>query len=219
LYNFAIMLKYGAFFVLLLLVSAFVTSQHQQHSKDATAPSANSSHPTITASDAKQAKGDSEESEWYSPSGFFAYAVFGFPNGITVWALFLTMLVIAEQTRETAKSAKATERSVTITVNQMRPRLLLKLEDFKTIINGIPHVTLTVTNIGGSKAIFGLCLGGMKAAAMGKKPESLTDYLRPLAFTGSILNPSKATVSQIKVPQNVPILSLPPENVSYSELL
>jgi len=37
------------------------------------------------------------------------YELFGWPNGITVWALFLTMMVIAEQTSQTRRAADATK--------------------------------------------------------------------------------------------------------------
>ena len=40
------------------------------------------------------------------------YRIFGWPEGITAWAIILTLFVIADQTRETAKAAKATEAAV-----------------------------------------------------------------------------------------------------------
>lgn len=44
---------------------------------------------------------DANVPSWY---GFFRW-----PNGTTAWAIILTLLVIAQQTRETAKATKATE--------------------------------------------------------------------------------------------------------------
>jgi hypothetical protein len=40
------------------------------------------------------------------------YGFFRWPNGSTTWAVILTLMAIAEQTRETARAAKATEASV-----------------------------------------------------------------------------------------------------------
>lgn len=40
------------------------------------------------------------------------YRIFGWPEGITTWAILLTLLVIANQTRETAKAAEATQIAV-----------------------------------------------------------------------------------------------------------
>lgn len=40
------------------------------------------------------------------------YGFFRWPNGATTWAIILTLMAIAEQTRETARAATATEASV-----------------------------------------------------------------------------------------------------------
>lgn len=45
------------------------------------------------------------------------YHIFSWPEGVTVWALFLTLVAVAEETQETAKAARATEDAV-ITANE-----------------------------------------------------------------------------------------------------
>lgn len=77
------------------------------------------------------------QQHWFSRYASLAYDLLGWPQGITAWALFLTLFAIAEQTRETGKSAFATEaaarasleqtRLTRVTVNaQYRPRVLIK---------------------------------------------------------------------------------------------
>ncbi len=48
------------------------------------------------------------------------YRVFGWPEGITVWALFLTLITIAEQSNETRKSAEAARDSIRLQEAGMR---------------------------------------------------------------------------------------------------
>lgn len=106
------MRKYFLGFVFLLAISVFVTSQYQEYTHNSAAQSEDGTSATVTSPDSPQAKSDGKDSKWYTPSWNLAYKVFGWPEGITVWALFLTLMVIGEQTRETAKAATATENTV-----------------------------------------------------------------------------------------------------------
>jgi hypothetical protein len=100
------MLKYFLWFAFALMASVFVTSQHEKNAKNATSPCWDCAVSTTTH-ETKNSNGNRKNSKWYSPSGVLAFKVFGWPNGITVWTLFLTMMVISEQTKESAKAAKA----------------------------------------------------------------------------------------------------------------
>ncbi len=64
--------------------------------------------------------------------------------------------------------------------------------------DGTPHVSLTAENIGGSKAIFGICLGGIVASKMGEEPQSTDANLWMLDFHDSILEHSHHACSTIK---------------------
>ena len=44
---------------------------------------------------------------------------FAWPEGITAWAIFLTLMAIAEQTKETAKAAKASQKSAEAALVQL----------------------------------------------------------------------------------------------------
>ena len=52
-----------------------------------------------------------------------SYQAVGWPEGVTVWALLLTLIVIAEQTNEARRSANI---SAHVMVAQFRPRLIVR---------------------------------------------------------------------------------------------
>jgi len=49
------------------------------------------------------------------------YHVFGWPEGITVWAILLTLFAIAEQTSQTRRAAEATLLNIQAFINSERP--------------------------------------------------------------------------------------------------
>ncbi len=103
------MLKYLGGLVLVLGL-AFVVARHNEYAtlqsaqesadknKPAVAVEANKNHP----------RENPKQSAWDSPSGRIFRAAFGWPEGVTVWAIILTLMAIAEQTGQTARAAKAT---------------------------------------------------------------------------------------------------------------
>lgn len=109
------MLKYFCGFVVLLAVSLFVSVKYEQYTHEPAPKSQSGSGAPVAPSDAEVAANQAEKAERDHPCWYFAYQTFGWPNGVTVWALFLTMLVIADQTRHTARAAKATEDAVSAT--------------------------------------------------------------------------------------------------------
>ncbi len=64
------------------------------------------------------------------------------------------------------RQADLLEKQIGLSINQLRPRLHLEPQPFTSIINGIPHVEIRVTNIGGSKAIFSTCIAGMEVTGL-----------------------------------------------------
>ena len=54
----------------------------------------------------------------HEPHWSLAFLVFGWPGGVTVWALFITMVAIAEQSYFTRIAAKAAQDSAAASANQ-----------------------------------------------------------------------------------------------------
>jgi hypothetical protein len=77
--------KYYIGLAVVLLLALYISSQYQTHAKDA---------------------------KWDPPHW---YRLFTWQEGVTTWALMLTLLAIAEQTNETAKAAKAAQESAKAT--------------------------------------------------------------------------------------------------------
>jgi len=103
----SIVKKYLAWFTLLLLLSGVVNFKHEQYADKAAANRGNKCLLVFLdcASDSKSDPTESKDNQeiWWGRG----YIFFGWPNGITIWALFLTMFVIAEQTIETRRAANA----------------------------------------------------------------------------------------------------------------
>ena len=104
------MRKYLTIFAVIFALSIYVSVMDQHIANQAAqlgtqppnAPASPSAHDSYTEGNAKAPQ--LRSSGWY---GFFAW-----PNGVTAWAIILTLLAIAEQTKQTAKAAVATEASV-----------------------------------------------------------------------------------------------------------
>ncbi|HEY2470482.1 MAG TPA: hypothetical protein VGI45_21985 [Terracidiphilus sp.] len=107
------MLKY-AIGLALVLGCAFVIARRDEYAANQSAPpSAQSDKATVAAQqDENHPQKHVENTGWDSPSGHIFHAAFKWPEGITVWAIVLTLLAIAEQTSATHKAAEATEDAV-----------------------------------------------------------------------------------------------------------
>ena len=156
-YNYAAMLKYLLGFVLVFSLAVYVAIQDeraaQQSAQEAKQPS-KSTVGAVPDSDHPQQKKPNPIGDlpgWY---GFFRW-----PNGTTTWAILLTLLAIAEQTRlleqyvaATKDGVEATRRNIAL---QFRPKLIVRkieLEYGSLEINGHPAVIhYTVANIGGDE--------------------------------------------------------------------
>ena len=129
-------MRYWPLVVLVVLVIAILaTSRYTEHRKEANKNSAHQSSPStpISQDDASKTGENAGKTE-YPPSWVDTFA---WPEGATVWALFLTLFVIAWQSAETREAAKATQTSAEATLKQVeianktlvlqfRPRVLVR---------------------------------------------------------------------------------------------
>ena len=114
------MLKYLVIFAVVLGL-AFVIARHDEYaSLNATQKSTDEHDPTVSAKpNEEKSKDYPHKTAWDSPSGHIFHNTFGWPNGTTVWAIILTLMAIAEQTRETRRAALATERAAEASLGQV----------------------------------------------------------------------------------------------------
>src|SRR5258707_9593311 len=95
---------------------AFVVAHQDQHASDQAAQKAAEPHKAaITTNPNEQHPEENIENptgdspRWYV---LYLYSLFRWPNGTTTLAIVLTLMAIAEQTRETRRSAEATEKTL-----------------------------------------------------------------------------------------------------------
>jgi hypothetical protein len=97
------------------------------------------------------------------------------PEWVIVDVTIVYVLIAGFTLLAIKRQAAMMDRQNAIILNEKRPRLLLQPQPFTVITNGFPDIRISVTNIGGSKAIFGLCLAGMEATGL----EEITVSKRP----------------------------------------
>lgn len=150
------MRKYLGTFAVFFLLSVLVTLHHEARPNHATYDSADQGLP-VPANNAVQAKQNAPDAaergeRWWN----FAFLYLGWPNGITIWALAITFVVIAEQTVETRKAAENAGKQLGFQEEVLRPRL--KIIEF---INNVFHeamagdwvtVNMKISNSGGLPA-------------------------------------------------------------------
>lgn len=105
------MRKYLWLLAPLIIVSVIVTSLHEKYA-DNPQTQPGDSNGVVAATNTPNAKSNANQPKCYRQWGNLCYSIFGWPNGAGVWALFLTLVVIADQTAQTRKAAEATEASV-----------------------------------------------------------------------------------------------------------
>jgi hypothetical protein len=148
----------------------FKWSQQQEHPRSHTAY-ATPYAPSLTTPEIDKENADNAERYAYYKAHPKEYLKVAFaPANASNWVLsglgvaasligIFTLLSIKRQ-------AASMDKQNTIILNEKRPRLLIQPQPFTAIINGVPDIRIRVTNIGGSKAIFGLCLAGMEATEL-----------------------------------------------------
>src|SRR5271157_2049542 len=94
-----------ALLALLVLPAGFVAWQHEIARKQCEAKCVNpdSSH-VAPANHVEKCQECEANAEWHFPGW---YRAFGWPDGVTAWALIFTLIAIAAQTKATAISAEA----------------------------------------------------------------------------------------------------------------
>jgi hypothetical protein len=125
-----IMLKYLA--ILAVLVGlAFAIAHHDEYTaRQSAQKTADKSSPTIAGkSDENYARQYFNSSIWDSPAGHILHNAFHWPDGTTAWAIILTLLVIAEQTKATRRAAEAARDSVKI--QEVEFRQWVQIEDWQ----------------------------------------------------------------------------------------
>jgi hypothetical protein len=127
-YNFSIMKKYLAWLGIFVLVSIFVTCKKEKYAHDSPPPTADSGGATVAPADKVNPASNGKKTEGYSPRWEMVviYRVFSWPEGVTVWALFLTLITIAEQTRHTARAADTANKTF---ISTLRPKLIIRKID------------------------------------------------------------------------------------------
>jgi hypothetical protein len=141
------------------------------------------------------------------------YRVFGWPEGITTWAILLTLLALAEQTSQTRRAADATAEtanaaygSLTFAEAQMdlmkeekRARLDLNVEriglEVEVAGEDLVHLiaVVSVRNIGESKAFIGRT-SGILITKLRNDPLGDIDY-SPLDLPEKFIEPDKTPVA------------------------
>jgi hypothetical protein len=155
------MWKYLAIFVVIFGLAVYVARQDERTAQESAQKAEHLARSAVSAkSDAQHTQQNVPDPERHTPSWF---GFFRWPNGTTTWAIVLTLLAIAEQTRETAKAAKATQRAaeatdksalaaeksakaaadnIELVINKERARLRVEIGEMKidSSINSIPVV-------------------------------------------------------------------------------
>lgn len=106
-------------FAVIFGLAVYVARQDERAAQEAAQNAAHFGNKTVlTKTEGEHSQGNVGNTERNAPSW---YGFFRWPNGTTTWAIILTLLAIAEQTKETAKAAKASakaaeaaERSITL---------------------------------------------------------------------------------------------------------
>ena len=213
-YNFQTMKKYILAFLLVFLASVLITSQYEKYAHDSTPPSQNSSCPAVTPSNPNQPSCNSQQPQDYPPRWLLvAYQVFGWPNGITVWALFFTLLALADQTAQTKKAANAAKDGANAALKQAdhmvaseRAWILLSWENTAMLDwfgPPLDHV--------GRKAIN--CIVALKNS--GRVPGNIFCNFLELRFCEGNTFPDGVTMYEHPLKQRAEIpMSCPPESAS-----
>lgn len=117
------MLKYLVAIVILCGLTLFVARQDERTAQESAHKAAQFGDGAVPAKPNEQHPQENvKDTERHTPGW---YSFFRWPSGTTTWAIILTLLVISEQTRQTAKSAKAASDSITFLKQKERARFFV----------------------------------------------------------------------------------------------
>ncbi len=128
-----------------------ITFQHENYVKNAAGVDRYGISLAVAAPDSPKAEDNSQqagEPTW----AYLLYLALGWPGGVTVWALFITMIAIAEQSHFTRIAAEATNRSIDVNKTKQRAKLELGIDRLQPIDGHKPQVNMRITNVGESTA-------------------------------------------------------------------
>jgi hypothetical protein len=152
----AFVLRYWPLAVLGILVIAILAmSRYTEDRKQSDKDNAHQSSPAtpISPDDASETSENADKTE-HPPSWIDTFA---WPEGATVWALFLTLLVIAWQSAETREAAKATKKSANaaflgLEIMMSKERARVSIEILEAILTGFPKVKYRIISHGPTHA-------------------------------------------------------------------
>ena len=158
------MWKYLGAVVLLFGLAIYVSVQDkraaEQHTKKATQRGNNVAS---AKTDENYTEENVADSEWNLPSW---YGFFRWPNGVTVWAILLTLLAIAEQTKQTAKmvgpaarSAEAALLNAKAIIHSERPWVMVQVTTLPGENSAKSLFQISIFNYGKSPAHIVSCKG------------------------------------------------------------
>lgn len=109
------MLKYLVI-LLIILGFALIVARHDEYASLKSAQeAANKDNPALAGKpDENHSHSHEENSAWDSPGGHIFHNAFRWPDGITVWAIILTLMAITEQASEAGKATKAMRKSIEV---------------------------------------------------------------------------------------------------------
>ena len=195
---------------------AFIIARHDEHvSLNSVQESADNSNPAIAAKpNANHAQKNPEDSYWNSTSGHIFHNAFRWPEGTTVWAIILTLAAIAEQTRETARAAKAGQAAAETALFQLNqttakerarieirigpPNINLPDSRYHRAEKGVPQWILTTNvllrNIGAGRAFITRSGGRLVVVSSDAPPPDIGGAF-PLILPDSFLDPAPSPTS------------------------
>ncbi|MGA2960441.1 MAG: hypothetical protein ABSD96_02125 [Candidatus Korobacteraceae bacterium] len=175
-----------AIFFVVISFAAVIARQDQRTAADAAQKSAHLNAGTVSAkTDENHPQQNIENSDWNRPCWYVFVTLFRWPNSTAVWVVFLTLMAIAEQTKETAKAAEAALLNAKALIASERPWLVVLPEAVDPEGEEVPHLyRLKVTNEGNTPAQ--LCGGGIGEGQQSVDPifapkdEDLGGFILPL---------------------------------------
>jgi hypothetical protein len=146
------MLKYLAILAVILGLAVYIARQDKRATDQAAQKAAELHNAAVTAKpDEQHPQENIPNPEWNSPSW---YGFFRWPNGSTAWAIILTLMALADQTRHAARAADIANKTL---ISTLRPKLIVRkiaiCKGTQVPVMGIPdaepwQVEFDIANIG-----------------------------------------------------------------------
>lgn len=115
------MWKYLLIFALIFGLTVFVSYKDQDHADRRTQQASTPNNTSVSAVADNAHPTESKENP--QPHFLRWHRFFAWPEGITAWALFLTLMAIAEQTKHTARAADIANKTL---ISTLRPKLIIR---------------------------------------------------------------------------------------------